>query len=130
MINILLVDDERIEANLVDAALRTSIGSGYILDFALTVNRAVEALKSKAFDVILLDNMLPKGVSARHSIPLLLPHKGNAEIVLISSIIDTQHLQAQVGDYVDDLVEKFFLKEYFIEKFSGRKSRPAAPRAR
>jgi len=118
MIHILLLDDEKIEAKLIDLALRKSIGQGFQLDFALTVDEAVERLKTKKYDLILLDNMMPRGVSAKNTLPVILPHKGEAEIVLISSLVDEDFLRSEVGQHVDDIVEKFYLKEYFQRKFS------------
>ena len=117
MINILLVDDEKIEAKLVDLALRKTIGKGFQLDFALNVNQALEHLKSKSYDLILLDNLLPRGISAKNTLPIIAPHKGNADIAIISSLIDQDRLRSEVGVYIDDIVEKFYLKEYFLEKF-------------
>ena len=116
MINILLIDDEKIEAKLVDLALRKTIGKGFKLDFALTVDQALEHLKAKSYDLILLDNLLPKGVSAKNTLPLIAPHKGDADIAIISSLVDQDRLQSEVGIYIDDIVEKFYLKEYFLEK--------------
>ncbi|CAM3858629.1 response regulator [Litorimonas haliclonae] len=118
MMHILLLDDEKIEAKLIDLALRKSIGQGFQLDFALTVAEAVDRLKAKKYDLILLDNMMPRGVSAKNTLPVLLPHKGEAEIVLISSLVDEEFLRSEVGQHIDDIVEKFYLKEYFQKKFN------------
>lgn len=118
MINILLLDDEKIEAKLVDLALRKTIGKGFQLDFALTVEEAVQWLKTKSYDLILLDNLLPRGISAKDTLPHLFPHKGNADIAIISSLIDQDQLRNEVGPYIDDIVEKFYLKEYFLQKFN------------
>ena len=117
MINILLVDDEKIEAKLVDLALRKTIGKGFQLDFALNVDQALEHLKAKSYDLILLDNLLPRGVSAKNTLPIIAPYKGKAHIAIISSLIDQDRLRSEVGIYIDDIVEKFYLKEYFLEKF-------------
>ncbi len=119
MIQILLLDDEKIEAKLIDLALRKSVGKAFQLDFALTVGEAVDHLKAKKYDLILLDNMMPRGVSAKNTLPVLLPHKGEAEIALISSLVDEEFLRSEVGQHVDDIVEKFYLKEYFQKKFAG-----------
>jgi len=117
MINILLLDDEKIEAKLVDLALRKTIGKGFQLDFALTVEEAVEWLKTKPYNLILLDNLMPRGISAKNTLPVLVPHKGKADIAIISSLVDHDQLRLEVGNDVDDIVDKFYLKEYFLQKF-------------
>ena len=54
----------------------------------------------------------------------MISHKGNADIAIISSLIDQDRLRSEVGVYIDDIVEKFYLKEYFLEKF-----KPISPNA-
>jgi len=50
-------------------------------------------------------------------LPLLIPYKKRAELIIISNIIDKERLENELGGQVDDFVDKFYLKEYFIQKF-------------
>jgi len=115
--NILLIDDEKLEAKLVGLALKKALGEGFNLDFSLTPECALKSVKSHDYDLILLDNMLTGGLTAKDLLPLLIPYKKRAELIIISNIIDKERLENELGGQVDDFVEKFYLKEYFIQKF-------------
>lgn len=123
MKHILLIDDEKIEAKLVDFALKKSLREDYKLYYALTGPIALEYLKQRSFDLILLDNLLPNNKTAIQILPKLLPYCGNARIAIISNIINDELKNSFMAHKIDDIVDKFFLKEYFQKLFPDLRAR-------
>lgn len=109
---ILLIEDDTV----LGAAVRDQIaGDGHSADWVMRLDAAEDALAGAAFDLILLDLMLPDG----RGIPFLksLRSRGNATPVIILTALD------QVSDRIDGLnagADDYLVKPFDLAELSAR----------
>jgi len=109
---ILLIEDDTV----LGAAVRDQIaGDGHSADWVMRLDEAEDALAGAAFDLILLDLMLPDG----RGIPFLksLRSRGNATPVIILTALD------QVSDRIDGLnagADDYLVKPFDLAELSAR----------
>lgn len=109
---ILLIEDDTV----LGAAVRDQIaGDGHSADWVMRLDAAEDALAGAAFDLILLDLMLPDG----RGIPFLksLRSRGNATPVIILTALD------QVSDRIDGLnagADDYMVKPFDLSELSAR----------
>ena len=71
--NILIVDDDRVDRECIKRALKKQQNIGYVVEVE-TVDESLSAMKQQKFDVVFLDYNLPQ----RNGLELLLELKGDA----------------------------------------------------
>ena len=109
---ILLIEDDTV----LGAAVRDQIaGDGHSVDWVMRLDAAEDALAGAAFDLILLDLMLPDG----RGIPFLksLRSRGKATPVIILTALD------QVSDRIDGLnagADDYLVKPFDLAELSAR----------
>lgn len=109
---ILLIEDDTV----LGAAVRDQIaGDGHSVDWVMRLDAADDALAGAAFDLILLDLMLPDG----RGIAFLktLRSRGNATPVIILTALD------QVSDRIDGLnagADDYLVKPFDLAELSAR----------
>lgn len=109
---ILLIEDDRIIATAVREQIEAD---GHSVDMAARLDAASDALASAAYDLILLDLMLPDG----RGIPFLrqLRGKGSQTPVIIMTALD------QVSDRIDGLnagADDYLVKPFDLTELSAR----------
>jgi DNA-binding NtrC family response regulator len=115
MTRILLIDDDEVEHRLIRHMLRDTMQGPYVLRYAPTVDKALSILKTDDFDVILLDDKLGPGQNATKSVPEIRRITESVPMVLISSVIDADHLRSKTILDVYDIVDKFQLRQRIRE---------------
>lgn len=109
---ILLIEDD----NVLGAAVRDQIaGDGHSVDWVMRLDAAGDALAVTAFDLVLLDLMLPDG----RGIPFLkaLRGRGDATPVIILTALD------QVSDRIEGLnagADDYLVKPFDLAELSAR----------
>jgi two-component system OmpR family response regulator len=109
---ILLIEDDRIIATAVREQIEAD---GHSVDMAARLDAASDALASTAYDLILLDLMLPDG----RGIPFLrqMRGKGSQTPVIIMTALD------QVSDRIDGLnagADDYLVKPFDLSELSAR----------
>lgn len=109
---ILLIEDDRIIATAVREQIEAD---GHSVDMAARLDAASDALASAAYDLILLDLMLPDG----RGIPFLrqMRGKGSQTPVIIMTALD------QVSDRIDGLnagADDYLVKPFDLSELSAR----------
>ncbi|OCW57761.1 response regulator [Hoeflea olei] len=93
MKQVLLIDDDVMEHKLLETFLFRRYGGAFELVWANTVSAAIEILRTRSFDAIFIDRILPPHLGARETFPLLAGHIGSSQVIYISS--DTSSYQWQ-----------------------------------
>lgn len=115
MINILLIDDDPTEFRLIERMLKDCYTQPFNLRFADTLEKAITVLKTQETDIVLLDDKLNHGLTAKESVPVLKKIKASVPLILISSKIDAAYLQDKTILDVYDVVDKFNLRKRINE---------------
>lgn len=109
---VLLVEDDTV----LGAAVRDQIAAdGHSVDWVMRLDRAVDALASAVYDLVLLDLMLPDG----RGIPFLKVLRGRGDVtpVIILTALD------QVSDRIDGLnagADDYMVKPFDLAELSAR----------
>lgn len=111
MLNILLIDDDPVEFRLIERMLSDCYKQPFTLRFAETLEKAITILKTQETDLVLLDDKLNHGLTAKDSVPVLKRIKESVPLILISSNIDAAYLQDKAILDVYDIVDKFHLRK-------------------
>ncbi len=111
MLNILLIDDDSVELRLIDNMLRECYKEPYVLRYAETIEGAMSVLKTQKIDVVLLDNKLDNGVTAKDTVPMIKKLTDDVPLILISSDINFDYLKDKTILDVYDVVDKFHLRK-------------------
>ncbi len=111
MLNILLIDDDLVEHRLIQRMLKDCYQEPYLLYYAETLDKAIRILKTAAIDVILLDDKLSNGRTAKQSVPELREVTKHVPFVVISSVIDAAYLRDKTILDVYDVVDKYHLRQ-------------------
>ena len=111
MINLLLIDDDESEFRLIQRMLKDCYDHPFILHHAHTLVEAIEFLKSYKIDLILLDDKLGNGLTAKKTVPILRAVSDVMPLVVISSIINAEHLTDKSHLDVYDIIDKYSLRE-------------------
>jgi two-component system, OmpR family, response regulator len=125
-VRLLVVDDEE---QLSDAMRRGLVHEGFAVDVAATGPRALELAADGAYDVILLDLMLP-GLSG-YEVARRLRERGDWTPILVVSAKDGEYDEADALDYgADDFLAKPFSFVVLLARLRslvrrGRTPRPA-----
>jgi CheY-like chemotaxis protein len=102
---ILLVEDNKTNQLVAIAMLSTK---GYVIDVAVDGHQAVEAVKGKDYDVVLMDIQMPRlnGVDATKSIRALGGDKGNVPIIAVTANAMRGDREAYLAAGMDDYLSK------------------------
>lgn len=111
MINILLIDDDETEFRLIKRMLEDCFHEPYQLRYANTLEKAASILKNDKIDVILLDDKLGTGRTAKSTVPMLQNISDSIPMIVISSVIDAAYLKDKTILNVYDIVDKYKLRE-------------------
>ena len=120
MLNILLVDDDAVEFRLIERMLKDCYKQPFTLRYAETLEKAITILKTQQTDIVLLDDKLNHGLTAKESVPVLKKIRETVPLILISSNIDAAYLQDKTILDVYDIVDKFNLKKRINEGLLGQ----------
>ena len=115
MLNILLIDDDPVEFRLIERMLKDCYEQPFTLRFAETLENAITILKTQETDIVLLDDKLNHGLTAKESVPVLKKIKDSVPLILISSNIDAAYLKDKTILDVYDIVDKFNLRKRINE---------------
>lgn len=111
MLNILLIDDDLVEYRLIQRMMQDCYTSPFLLRYADTLEKAVMVLKTETIDVVLLDDKLSNGRTAKESVPALREVTQKVPFVVISSVIDAAYLRDRTILNVYDVVDKYHLRQ-------------------
>lgn len=121
--SILIVEDEAIDAERMNATLRVLFGYDLELRRASTLAKAVELVMKKQPDLVMLDDILKPADDATQSIPFLRRAGFDGPIVIISGQVTRQRRtvlkQAGAADIIHkDAVDSVELAETLVKVFS------------
>lgn len=112
MVTVLLIDDDPVEAKLLQAFLERRFGpDDYELEHAFDLSDGLRALRERRFDHVLLDNRLPPFCDFRQTLPVVRQYaKGTEPILVSASLIDECFGELEhFGDPA--VIDKFRLRE-------------------
>lgn len=69
-------------------------------------------MANHTYDLILLDNLLADGMTARISVPFIKKHSGETPVVVISNVIEQEYLKRPSIVGADHIVAKDKLKMF------------------
>lgn len=115
MLNVLLIDDDRVEYKLIQRMLKDCYRGPFLLRYADTLEKGIVILKSQKIDAILLDDKLSSEVNAKQSVPQLREVTGDIPFILISSSIAAEHLRDKAILDVYDIIDKYNLRQRISE---------------
>ncbi len=110
MIDVLLIDDDLNESKLLDCYLHLQFGEDYSFSHAPDLNKAVDYLEDRKFDVVFLDNRLEPGADFRTTIPRLGNLLENTKLFLISAEVDDRKFK-MTPPSVNGVIDKFLLRQ-------------------
>lgn len=93
-IDVLLIDDDPTEYEIIRYNLDKIDGHNVAVDYASNLNDGMERLEKKAYDIILIDNMLPPHLDFRQTVPSIRKSGYIGPIGIISSDISGNYFQA------------------------------------
>lgn len=111
MLKILLIDDDLVEYRLIQRMMQDCFSTPFLLRYADTLEKAVVILKTENIDVVLLDDKLNHGRTAKDSVPALREVTESVPFVVISSVIDAAYLRDKTILDVYDVVDKYHLRQ-------------------
>jgi CheY-like chemotaxis protein len=102
---ILLVEDNKTNQLVAIAMLSTK---GYVIDVAVDGHQAVEAVKARDYDVVLMDIQMPKmnGVDATRAIRALGGGKGSVPIIAVTANAMRGDRESYLAAGMDDYLSK------------------------
>jgi CheY-like chemotaxis protein len=102
---ILLVEDNKTNQLVAIAMLSTK---GYVIEVAIDGHQAVEAIKAKDYDVVLMDIQMPRlnGVDATKTIRSLGGDKGSVPIIAVTANAMRGDREAYLAAGMDDYLSK------------------------
>lgn len=112
---LLLIDDDAIEHKILGCYITAGLTAPSLLNSALDIDTAKDALSSETYDYIFLDDRFTLFKSALETLPLLQPLSGTAKIVIISSCIYSQHLNSAEAHGVRAIMNKSHLRDYVTQ---------------
>lgn len=114
-LQILLVEDSKGDALLIEKALSTAMPEGYLLKKALTLQGALELLPHHSFDVALLDRSLPdvEGFNGLHSLQNMAPQ---LPIVFLTAFHDEQTAFEAIEQGAQDYLYKDKIDGHVIKR--------------
>jgi len=115
MLKILLIDDDETEYHLIKRMMQDCYNDPYILRYSSTLDKAISVLQNEDIDVILLDDKLGKGRTAKTTVPELKNIAHNIPLIVISSAIDAAYLKDKTILNVYDIVDKYHLRQKIEE---------------
>lgn len=113
MRSILLIDDDHIAHKLVGCFVKLHIAEPVELVSADTIGKAVELLRERSFDIVLLDNRLEPATDARETLPVLRELAGDAKLFVISAHVDEPYMPEVMRRGASAIIDKFELKKEF-----------------
>ena len=109
---ILLVDDDPEERSHVTRIFKALTPDFFQVDFVTKCSEAIERLKVRGYDLILLDDRLSQKISAKFSVPMIKSTNPTIPIDIISIDISPDHLQNTITLGVDHIVDKADMVEF------------------
>lgn len=119
MLNILLIDDDPVEFRLIKRILKDCCKQPFVLRCSETLEKAVIILRTQKTDIVLLDDKLNHGLTAKDSVPVIKKIKDSVPLIVISSNIDAAYLRDKTILDVYDIVDKFHLRKRINEGLLG-----------
>ena len=109
---ILLVDDEK---SICEIVMRVLSGQGHHVQYTLSGKEAIELIESRAFDVVLLDLVMPgiDGMGVLEKIRKKSP--GTRVIVVTGKLLDDKQLSELKDKGVSKCIRKPFERKEIIE---------------
>lgn len=102
---ILLVEDDSTVRSYIVKGLKES---GHVIDIAENGKDGLFLAVSEAYDVIILDRMLPSGIDGIHILETLRGQKNTTPVLLLSALSDVDHRVAGLKAGGDDYMTKPF----------------------
>lgn len=93
-IDVLLIDDDPTEYEIIQYKLKKVDSHDVTVDFVPNLDAALERLGQRAYDIILIDNMLPPHNDFRQTVPLIRMARYIGPIGIISSDISGNYFQS------------------------------------
>ena len=118
--DILIVEDENLDANRLVATLRTMFGYELQVRRAKTLSSAVDMVLSRPPELVLLDDMLKPSDRATDSIPMIRRANYTGPIVIISSMIDRERRKLLIARGATDTIHKDDLNSVAIAEVLTR----------
>jgi len=115
MINVLLIDDDEFENVVVTRLMANHVKYGFRVDYAKSVEEALEFLKTETYDHIYLDDELSHDVNATVSVDQIRGHLKGTPLVIISNNINRAHLQDKDILRVNAIISKNDLPDYIYQ---------------
>ena len=119
MLNILLIDDDETEYRLIQRMLQDCYKGPFMLRYAVSVAKGIAILKTQTVDMILLDDKLSGGKTAKQSVPALREVTDDIPLIVISSAINAAYLKDKAILDVYDIIDKYHLRKRIREGLLG-----------
>lgn len=104
--DIVVIDDEPIDAERLLATLRIIFGYEVSIRLAATLNAAIELVMAKIPDVIFLDDILKPADDATHTIPFLRRAGYGGAIIVISGQVTRQRRPVLIAAGATEVIHK------------------------
>ncbi|MGB6231058.1 MAG: response regulator [Litorimonas sp.] len=114
--DVLLVDDDPIMHVIVQQILEQATGGVCKMIKATEWLEAARHANSRKFDLILLDNLLSRSITAQVSVPLIRKSRHRSPIAIISSDIRVDYLSHPSILGVDYIVDKMHLARFLRDQ--------------
>lgn len=101
----LLVEDNRLDARRIQQHLDASEGPQFNVSHVMELKDAIELLRSRSFQVILLDLVLPDSSDLR-TVRRMLAHCGETPVVVLTNLNDASVAKAAVREGAQDYLPK------------------------
>ena len=123
--NVLIVEDEGVDARRITAVLRIVLGRDVTLRLAPSLDRAVDEILQSLPDAVLLDDYLTPNDSALQTIPLVRRAGYHGPIIVVSGEVDRPRRielrKAGAADIIHkDDVDSVNLSEALIRAYAPR----------
>ncbi|MBK9079254.1 MAG: response regulator [Hyphomicrobium sp.] len=104
--DVIVVDDENIDADRMFATLRVMYGYDVTVRRAATAGAAVDAVIARTPDIVFLDDILKPSDDAAHTIPFLRRAGYNGPIVVISGQVTRSRRVVLLAAGATDVIHK------------------------
>ena len=123
--NVLIVEDEGVDARRITAVLRIVLGRDVTLRLAPSLDRAIDEILQSLPDAVLLDDYLKPNDSALQTIPLVRRAGYHGPIIVVSGEVDRPRRielrKAGAADIIHkDDVDSVNLSEALIRAYAPR----------
>ncbi len=110
MNKILLIDDDHVEKKLFDYYLKSKFGTAYEMQYADTIEKAAQILKTSDINAVFLDNRLCPHPNCLSTLPVISKWLRDVRLFVISASIDDPELRGIYRFGVERIIDKFDIK--------------------